>query len=88
MVILAYIIMLAFCGTLTFMIMTLIIGKTNIQQEEKDPVQFLLGNITYEVNEEFGMDYQTAVPKFITLYGFDIIAVMEDESDTQDQELL
>lgn len=85
MVILAYIVMLAFCGALTFMIMTLIIGKTNIQQEEKDPVQFLLGDISYEAYEEFGMDYQTAVPKFLSFYGFDRKVPLNEESDSQEQ---
>ena len=71
MVVFAYLIMLAFCASLTFMVLTLIIGKTNIQEEEKDPAQFLMGNISYESNDEFGMDYQTEIPKFMTRYGFD-----------------
>lgn len=71
MVVFAYLIMLAFCASLTFMVMALIISKSNIQEEEKDPVRFLLGEITYEANEEFGMDYQAAVPRFMTRYGFD-----------------
>lgn len=71
MVVLGIICMLAFCGGLTFMIMTLIIGKTNISEEDKDPVQFLLGNISYTVKKRFGMDYQDEIPRFITRYGFD-----------------
>ena len=84
MVIFAYIIMLLFCGALTFMIMTLIIGKKNIQEEDKDPVRFLMGNISYEDSKEFGMDYQTAVPEFITRYGFDRKEFIDDESDQQE----
>ncbi|MBO4241761.1 MAG: hypothetical protein J5883_00590 [Clostridiales bacterium] len=71
MVVFGIICMLFFCAALTFMIMTVIIGMTNIQEEEKDPVQFLMGNISYEHNEEFGMDYQEKIPRFITRYGFD-----------------
>ena len=81
MVVFAYLIMLAFCAALTFMIMTLIIGKKNIQEEEKDPAQFLMGTISYEAREEFGMDYQTAVPIFITRYGFDRKVFPDDGSD-------
>ena len=71
MVVFAYLIMLAFCAAFTFAFMALIISKANIQEEEKDPAQFLMGNISYESTEEFGLDYQTEIPKFMTRYGFD-----------------
>ena len=70
MIVIAFIIMLFFCGALTFMIMTLLIGKANVREEEKDPSQFLLGNVTYEANKEFIRDYAT-YPAFMTMYGYD-----------------
>ena len=62
---------LFFCGSLTFLIMTVMLSVNNIQEEDQDPSHFLLGEIDYEIDKEFGMDYHTEVPKFMTVYGYD-----------------
>ena len=87
MIVIAFIIMLFFCGALTFMIMTLLIGKANAQEEEKDPSQFLLGNVTYEANKEFIRDYATYVPAFMTMYGYDRKFPEDDEFADEDASL-
>lgn len=51
--------------------MTVMLSVNNIQEEDQDPSHFLLGEIDYEIDKEFGMDYQTEVPKFMTVYGYD-----------------
>ncbi|MBP3811026.1 MAG: hypothetical protein ILA15_09935 [Clostridiales bacterium] len=80
MVILAVLMILIFSGSLAFMIMSVILSKTNIKEEEKDPVHFLLGNINYVANDEMGSDYRTAVPSFMTRYGYDYQAFPDEES--------
>lgn len=62
---------LFFCGSLTFLIMTVMLSVNNIQEEDQDPSHFLLGEIDYEIDKEFGMDYHTEMPKFMTVYGYD-----------------
>lgn len=80
MVIIGYILMLLFCASVTFLIMTLILGKTNVKDDKEDPSSFLMGDISYIANEEFGQDYRTDLPHFMTRYGFDYKA-FPDQKD-------
>lgn len=72
---------LGFCATLSFMIMMMVLGKSNIQEEEGDPAELCMGNIGYEFNQECGLTNINEFTVFVNKYGYDAFPERQDETD-------